>query len=333
MPDRLEHIVNKLLEVLQTAESRHREAFDNAVNNDDLINAVHESEMTLRITSCYKTIELLFAEISGTDAINDEDINESFFNDVLPAIIQAANTQNSYDDQNRTITLHAKRSGVAENIVDVSADLIPILTLVNGEVTIYARVVNDVDGEKVAFSAMINGTLGKESVFSTIQLEAFSKYRNMANMHSITVHSSIAQNDTVSFLAWIEYPEEITQTKSSESVNLTTNVTPTEITLLNKAYKISSWSDVFVKVCEIMLLHRPYAMAVMDSDMELNTEYCTSFSYIESEIRQNRKRLSSGMWIEADQNSEDVLSICRKLLEKCGYSPDELQVGTMEVST
>jgi hypothetical protein len=48
-------------------------------------------------------------------------------------------------------------------------------------------------------------------------------------------------------------------------------------------------------------------------------------------MKRNGKRLSNGLWVETGHNHKDTLKFCRRLLEKCGFSPDELQVEIMEV--
>jgi hypothetical protein len=73
-------------------------------------------------------------------------------------------------------------------------------------------------------------------------------------------------------------------------------------------------------------------MAAMDKDKDLNADASANFSYIRSDMKRNGKRLSNGLWIEIGYNNKDTLKLCRRLLEKCGFSPDELQVETVEVT-
>lgn len=106
---------------------------------------------------------------------------------------------------------------------------------------------------------------------------------------------------------------------------------PTKFTLFGKEYIVKVWNEMFVKVCEVMLLYSPYHMAAMDKDTEFNTERRTYFTYINSNIKVNGKRLSNGLWVETNMNNQDILKKCHKLLEKCEFSPNELQVEIMEV--
>lgn len=139
--------------------------------------------------------------------------------------------------------------------------------------------------------------------------------------------------NTLRFVCSPKTTVEVTDVDATEPVpeSATVRIQSAKITLLGKEYSIRAWNEMFVKVCEVMLLHKPYVMAVMDRDANLNTEAFRNFSYHQSDMKRNGKRLSNGMWIETGCNHKDPLGFCRKILEKCGFSPDELQAETMEV--
>jgi hypothetical protein len=71
-------------------------------------------------------------------------------------------------------------------------------------------------------------------------------------------------------------------------------------------------------------------MAILAMDSLLNTDEQVNFSYVESEIRHTRKPLTNGMWIETNKNAEEVLKICFHILDKCGFSNDDLIIYTEE---
>ncbi|MDR3353407.1 MAG: hypothetical protein LBO21_00040, partial [Synergistaceae bacterium] len=96
-----------------------------------------------------------------------------------------------------------------------------------------------------------------------------------------------------------------------------------------KKYQVDAWGELYTKVCEVVTLHRPYVAALLDKDEEFNTERRTNFSYIQSEIKHNGKRLANGLWIEINQSADDIVRSCRRLLEKCGFSTDELKFDTV----
>jgi len=106
---------------------------------------------------------------------------------------------------------------------------------------------------------------------------------------------------------------------------------PTKLTLFGKEHAVKDWTDMFVKTCEVLLLHRPYIIALLDKDMTLNSDRRINFSYVQEDIKYSPKRLSNGLWLETNQSAVGLLSSCHKLLEKCGFSASELQYETVEV--
>ena len=98
------------------------------------------------------------------------------------------------------------------------------------------------------------------------------------------------------------------------------------MTLLGKEYHVKSWSELFIKVCEVMLLHKPYFVSSLDKNEEFNTENETFFSYVQSDIKENGKRLSNGLWVGTSINNQEIQNMCRRLLEKVGFSSDDLKI-------
>lgn len=111
----------------------------------------------------------------------------------------------------------------------------------------------------------------------------------------------------------------------------TVRLKPTKVTLFGNEYSVNAWNEMYTKVCEVLLLYKPYVMAAMDKDNDLNTDNNANFSYIQSDMKRNGKRLSNGLWIETGYNRNDIIRFCHKLLEKCGFSPDDIQIETVEV--
>lgn len=105
---------------------------------------------------------------------------------------------------------------------------------------------------------------------------------------------------------------------------------PLTFFLLDKEYKVNTWDDLYFKVCEVMLFHQPYLMARMNLEPQFNTEQSTNFTYEKSEVKFNRKQLPNGMWVQTNQNPADIHLSCRRLLEKCGFSSDDLRIDTVE---
>ena len=86
----------------------------------------------------------------------------------------------------------------------------------------------------------------------------------------------------------------------------------------------------YAKVCETMVLHKPYLISCFDRDVELNSDTRINFSYVEDEIQNERKRLSNGLWMDIGMDAEDCENLCKIVLGKCGYPLDSLTVKTKE---
>lgn len=106
-----------------------------------------------------------------------------------------------------------------------------------------------------------------------------------------------------------------------------TSKSPKSIKLFNKIYEIKYWNEVLVKVCEVMLLKEPYIVARFDKEDELNSDIRINFSYKESDIKFNKKRLSNGLWIETNRSANDIVRVSKKILELCGYDENILEIN------
>lgn len=116
-------------------------------------------------------------------------------------------------------------------------------------------------------------------------------------------------------------PQRIEQSSATSSNDLSKK--PKSITLLGKKYTIEFWSEVFTKVCEIMVLRKPYLAAKFDQEMSLNSEQ-VNFSYQEKDIKTDRKKLSNGMWLEINRTAKESLQLAIQVLEFCGYSHNDM---------
>ena len=76
-----------------------------------------------------------------------------------------------------------------------------------------------------------------------------------------------------------------------------------------------------------MLLKEPYIVARFDKEDELNSDRRINFSYKESDIKFNKKRLSNGLWIETNRSANDIVRVSKKILELCGYDENILEIN------
>jgi hypothetical protein len=196
------------------------------------------------------------------------------------------------------------------------------------------------DGEIAIISDIVRWRRGLESIRSEMTASMVMTDEEASDNAITSTNPEPTRNVPATAVAYEqaipdnEYPQDTPATRGTtpeqQSVPKTTN--PTKITLLGREYSVANLSDIYVKVCEVMMLYRPYIFAAFDKDDELNTEGRTNFSYVHSEIKSNGKRLQNGLWIETDRDSSRIVSDSKKLIEKCGFSSDELLIETTEVN-
>ena len=112
------------------------------------------------------------------------------------------------------------------------------------------------------------------------------------------------------------------------SIQDATGKKPTQLKILGKHYEVRNWTDLYIKVCEVLLLHRPYVIAELDKGIEFNSDRRIHFSYIQSDIKYSPKRLSNGLWIETNNNANTLLSMCYWLIDKCGLAKEDILITT-----
>ena len=101
------------------------------------------------------------------------------------------------------------------------------------------------------------------------------------------------------------------------------------MTFLGTHSNILTWNELYTQTCEILLVHYPYKMAVVDKDNDLNS-INKRFSYTESDIVGHKKKLSNGLWVKVYNNTKDNLNATYKLLEKMGFSSSDLSIEIKE---
>jgi hypothetical protein len=107
----------------------------------------------------------------------------------------------------------------------------------------------------------------------------------------------------------------------------TRNLVPSGFTLLGKTYATKSWDDVLVKLCEAMILKKPYkALAIGVKQLVqsggspvlwLDERGNSAESYI----------LSNGLSVAKNKASVEIKSCCERILNLCGYDRSELKIS------
>lgn len=102
--------------------------------------------------------------------------------------------------------------------------------------------------------------------------------------------------------------------------------TPTSLTILGQQFKVQSWSELFIKVCETMLLHQPYIVAGFDQTEGLNSSKAINFSYIPSEISSHAHKLNNSLYVKTDRQANEIALTCAEILTICGYQEKDLLI-------
>ncbi|MDR0197475.1 MAG: hypothetical protein LBI36_04575 [Oscillospiraceae bacterium] len=113
---------------------------------------------------------------------------------------------------------------------------------------------------------------------------------------------------------------------SMPDVGIYTNRHPSGFTMFGKRTDVRDWQDMLVKICEILILKSPYVVAQFDKYQDLNPAKQMYFSYSETDIKLMGRRLSNGLWVEVSRTPDDIVMLCKKLLELCGYPRNELEI-------
>jgi hypothetical protein len=122
-------------------------------------------------------------------------------------------------------------------------------------------------------------------------------------------------------------PGEECETVSSQNVEEDLADEPTAFTFLDKTYTVDSWQELLVKLCEAMILNKPYRIAGFGVSCPLNTADRTIFNFDETQIARLPKRLSNGLFVETDGPAIEIKSRCERILEACGYSRDAFKIS------
>ncbi|MCK4260832.1 MAG: hypothetical protein KAX49_17780 [Halanaerobiales bacterium] len=188
------------------------------------------------------------------------------------------------------------------------------------------------------------------------QSDAYLRIRKLKEWKSIVtdLYTKVSDSNIIEIIPSIEIDDEVSVTsemidatydkldKNNDTVkqNLEDNEKATtydrsentckeliSIKLFDKVYSLRHWSEVLIKVCEITLLKKPYIVARFDKEAILNSNKHINFSYLESEIKFNKNRLSNGLWIETNRSATDIVKVSKKILQLCGFDEKDLIVN------
>jgi hypothetical protein len=101
---------------------------------------------------------------------------------------------------------------------------------------------------------------------------------------------------------------------------------PKGFSMFGRRVDAKDWAALLTKVCEILILKNPYTVAQFDKYHDLNPLNNCYFSYNQGEIQGTGRKLSNGLWVEINRSPDDIVMLCKKVLELCGYPRSELEI-------
>ncbi len=121
--------------------------------------------------------------------------------------------------------------------------------------------------------------------------------------------------------------EEVAEEPAMEEVGEVASTDATlKVMLFDRPHPVATWSDVLVVVCEELIALKPLEMMKLPLNKELNTAERINFSRIEKDIKINGKKLTNGMWIEAEEDEVYIYETCCSLLLLCGFEVEDIKV-------
>lgn len=117
--------------------------------------------------------------------------------------------------------------------------------------------------------------------------------------------------------------QEETRSELDEAIALI----PTSFTLLEKTYEANGWDDVLVKLCEAMILKKPYKALAMGAKQSVQSGGIPVLWLDERGESHESYRLSNGMSVVKSKSSGEIKSYCERILNLCGYDHTELIIN------
>jgi hypothetical protein len=112
----------------------------------------------------------------------------------------------------------------------------------------------------------------------------------------------------------------------SADVGIYNNRIPAGFVMFSRRVDVRDWADMLAKVCEMLILKNPYTVAQFDKYHDLNPMSNRYFSYSQGEISGMGRKLSNGLWIDISRTPDDIVMLCKKVLELCGYPRSEFEI-------
>lgn len=101
---------------------------------------------------------------------------------------------------------------------------------------------------------------------------------------------------------------------------------PHEFILLGKTYSVSGWQEILTKLCETMVLRKPYKFAGISIASSLAISEHQVLSLDEQHIMEPRTKLTNGLYVTTVGSPKEIKTRCECILKACGYNNDVFQI-------
>gem|GEM_PF-2764901 len=96
-------------------------------------------------------------------------------------------------------------------------------------------------------------------------------------------------------------------------------------TLFGKQYNTSSWQELLIRLCETMVLKKPYKIASLGANAHL-TQLGRPILSLNGQQIESYQKLSNGLFVDTGGSDHEIKTRCEHILSACGYSSDVLQI-------
>jgi hypothetical protein len=135
------------------------------------------------------------------------------------------------------------------------------------------------------------------------------------------------QNDETSVA--LEIPMQLPQTDAIEATKpINTDVDlPETFTLFGKTYSAKSWDDILVRLCEAVILKKPYEALSIGVKESLQISGQPVLWFDERGESGETHKLSNGLSLTKNKPCGEIISCCERILSLCGYDRSELKIS------
>ena len=105
---------------------------------------------------------------------------------------------------------------------------------------------------------------------------------------------------------------------------------PNLIELFGEQYKVKTWKDVYIIVCEKLYLKDPYTFNKLTTDDDMKARKGRYISSNKEEVRKSHKLSVADIYLEINLNAKFICQTVKTIMEKCNVDINELKIYLRE---